>query len=76
MNTLDSLNNGEQAIIHKFSGGKSFINRVAAMGFTLEAEVTMISKRGRGPVIVYIRDSEVALGRSEAEKIIIKENLK
>jgi ferrous iron transport protein A len=41
------------------------------MGFTSGAEVTVIQNPGFGPVIVNVRDSRIALGRGEANKVIV-----
>lgn len=76
MHTLDSLRTGGKSIIYGLNGGRHFISRITAMGFTPGTEVTMISRPGHGPVIVYLRDTEVALGRGEAVKITIQENTK
>lgn len=71
---LSTLQECETAVIHSLSGGQRFISRVSAMGFTPETTVTMLQNNSRGPVLVYLHDSQVALGRGEAEKIIIKKD--
>ena len=42
------------------------------MGFTPGARLRVIQNRGRGPLIVAVRDTRVALGRGEAEKILVE----
>ena len=44
------------------------------MGFTPETPLSMVQNNGRGPVLVYLRDTMVALGRSEAKKITVQES--
>ncbi len=73
MNTLDSLKTGRNCTVAGLEGGRSFISRITAMGFIPETRIAMVSNRGYGPLIVYLRDTEVALGRGEAVKIHIKE---
>ncbi|ADK82579.1 MULTISPECIES: FeoA family protein [Sediminispirochaeta] len=75
MCTLDRLSAGCRGVIDSLQGGNGFISRVSAIGFTPDTVVTMVSRRGRGPVLVWLRDSEVALGRGEAAKITVREVL-
>ena len=52
--------------------GRGFISRSAALGFTPGVELAMVQNFNRGPLIVIVRDTHVALGRSEARKIQIR----
>ena len=69
---LCSLGNGQTGIVRGLAGGQHFVSRASAMGFTPDTTVTMVQNRGRGPVLVYLRDTQVALGRSEAAKIQVE----
>jgi Fe2+ transport system protein FeoA len=66
---LDELPTGEEAEIESLSGGGSFLSRLAALGFVPGSRVAMIQNRGRGPLIVSVIHTRVALGRSEAGSI-------
>jgi len=46
--------------------------RLAALGFTPGVQVQMIRNAGRGPLIVSLLDTEVALGRGQAAHIAIR----
>ena len=69
---LSSLKVGEVGVVQDITGGFGFISRISATGFTHNAEVTMLRNWKRGPVIVFIRDTQMALGRGEAGKIMVK----
>lgn len=69
---LGSLKQGDDAIVRDIVGGDSFISRVSSIGFTPDTLVTMIQNNGRGPVLVFLRDTQVALGRDMAELITVK----
>ncbi|MBC7240186.1 MAG: ferrous iron transport protein A, partial [Chloroflexi bacterium] len=43
-----------------------------ALGFTPGAEVTMVRNPGRGPVIVSVLDTSVALGRGQASRVHVR----
>lgn len=65
---------GEDATLLVFQGGRMVNNRLASLGFTPGVRVNMTQNYGRGPLIVTVRGSRVALGRGEAAKIIVEQN--
>jgi ferrous iron transport protein A len=60
-----------RAIIESLGVGRLEVNRLAALGFTPGAEVDVLQNNGRGPLIVTVRGTQVALGRGEAAKILV-----
>jgi len=66
---LSALSPGEVGVVKAVTGGRGFMSRLAALGFTPGAEVTMMQNFGRGPLIVFVRNTRVALGRGEAAKV-------
>lgn len=71
--SLIGLKTGKTAIIHSLKGGHGFKSRLSVLGFTPGTKVRMIQNFGHGPVIVEIKDANIALGRGEAMKVIIEE---
>jgi ferrous iron transport protein A len=69
---LNVLAPGEVGVVRQLAGGRGFVSRLAALGFTLGAEVTMVQNFGHGPLIVLVRDTRVALGRGEAMKVLVE----
>ena len=47
------------------------MSRLATLGFTPGAKLTMVQNFGHGPLIVNIRDTRIALGRGEAAKVYV-----
>lgn len=70
--TLSEIHAGESAVVLNFSHGIGILGRLASLGFTPGAEVQMSQNYGRGPLIVTIRGTRVALGRGEAAKICVE----
>jgi len=62
---------GEVGVIEEVRGGRGFVSRLSSLGFTPGARVTMVQNFGRGPIIVMLRGTRIALGRGEAQKIIV-----
>jgi len=68
---LIALQNGEQGLVRALHGGRHFVGRLAALGFTPGAQLTMVRNNGFGPVIIAVRGSQVALGRGQAQRVLI-----
>jgi len=71
--SLSSIQVGGRVRVRSLKGGKEFTTRVAALGFTVGAELVVVQNFGRGPVLVDLRDTRVALGRGEALKVEVEE---
>jgi ferrous iron transport protein A len=65
----------DRATILDLTIGRMEVTRLASLGFTPGAVVNMTQNYGRGPLIVVVRGTRVALGRSEAAKIIVERRL-
>lgn len=68
---LSSLANGEQAVIRDIQGGRCIRSRLIAMGLMPGKELTVLNNIPNGPFIVQIDDTRIALGRGQADKIIV-----
>lgn len=68
---LGQLAIGETACVKGFVGGRGLMGRCLALGFTPGVQVRMVQNLGHGPVIVLVRDTRVALGHGEAQKILV-----
>jgi Fe2+ transport system protein FeoA len=62
---------GSAAVVHSLTGQHGFCSRMANLGFTAGAPVTVRQNYGRGPIVVALRGTLVALGRAEAARIIV-----
>jgi Fe2+ transport system protein FeoA len=62
---------GSGAVVHSLSGQHDFRSRMANLGFTAGAPVTVRQNYGRGPIVVALRGTLVALGRAEAARILV-----
>lgn len=68
---LSALNTGEHGIIESIEARWGMLSRLTSLGFTPGAEVEMLQNYHRGPLMVCVRETCVALGRGEAEKILV-----
>jgi ferrous iron transport protein A len=70
--SLSAVRTGESVQIQRLRGGHQFLSRLASLGFTPGAHLRVVQNYGRGPLIVSLRDTRVALGRGEATKILVE----
>ena len=69
--SLGRIESGAWVQIERMTGGHQFLSRLASLGFTPGARLKVVQNYGHGPLIVSVRDTRVALGRGEAEKILV-----
>jgi DtxR family transcriptional regulator, Mn-dependent transcriptional regulator len=69
---LSDLDPRTGGVIRRLAGGQAFVSRLAALGFCIGADVTMLQNFGHGPIIVLVRDTRVALGRGEARQVEVE----
>lgn len=69
---LVELARGEHGTLLAFTDERQVTNRLASLGFTPGAAVDMTQNYGRGPLIVTVRGTRVALGRGEAAHIMVQ----
>jgi ferrous iron transport protein A len=69
---LDRATPGSRAIVRTLTGGIGLVSRLAAMGIVSGAPIQVLQNRGRGPLLVLVRDTRLALGRGEARRIVVE----
>ena len=71
MSTLDSIAPGTKGVVTDIDGGQSFISRAVSIGFTPGVDFTLLQNFRHWPVVVWLRDSQVAIDRNEARRIVV-----
>jgi ferrous iron transport protein A len=69
---LIELGPNQEGTVVALEGGRGLVSRLATLGFTPGAPLTMVQNFGHGPVIVRVRDARIALGRGQALKILVR----
>ena len=70
---LSRISIGERVVLVQLNMPKTSANRLLSLGFTPGVEISITQNYGRGPMVVYVRGARVALGRSEASDILVKQ---
>lgn len=69
--TLYQMSKGEKGKVLTIRGGRGRILRLAELGIIPGEEVTLIQK-SFGPIIIRIKDTNLALGRGIAQSILVE----
>lgn len=72
MLSLGDIPTGSKALVCSLTGGRSHSTRLASLGLTSGVEVDVMQNYGRGPLILSVRGVRLAIGRSEAQKILVQ----
>lgn len=69
MSKLSEMPAGSKGRLQALSGDGRFISRVTSMGLTIGCPIEVLKNEGRQPILIFSRDTVVALSRKECEKI-------
>jgi ferrous iron transport protein A len=70
--TIAQLQTGEKARLLDQHYGLGFSSRMASFGLTPGVTITVVQNFGRGPMIVRVRGSHIALGRMQAQQMLVQ----
>ncbi|MDD3650044.1 FeoA family protein [Immundisolibacter sp.] len=70
--SLDQLPPGGQAVVRRLTGGRELAGRLCTLGLVAGASLKMLQNPGRGPLLVSVHDTRIALGRGEAAKVLVE----
>ena len=70
---LSDLGENKNAIVAKLGGDSRFIRRITSIGLTPGCRLQVVKNDRNRPVLVYSRDTMIALNRSECGGIEVTE---
>lgn len=68
---LTKVRAGQKGIITEMDGDARFISRITSIGLTVGCPIEVLQNEKKQPMLVYGRDTMVAINREECEKIKI-----
>lgn len=72
MKKLSELEKDATGVISAVNGDQRFISRITSIGLTPGCKVTVIKNEKNRPLLVYSRDTMIALNRSECGLIEVE----
>ncbi|MBP5553970.1 MAG: ferrous iron transport protein A [Lachnospiraceae bacterium] len=70
---LGEIGENQTAIVSSLNGDSRFIGRITSIGLTPGCKLTVIKNDKNRPILVYSRDTMIALNRKECEGIEVTE---
>jgi len=73
MKKLSELTKDESGVIASINGDARFVSRITSIGLTPGCSISIIKNEKHRPILVYSRDTMIALNRKECDGIEVKE---
>ena len=73
MKKLSEMKQGEEGIVSSVNGDARYIGRITSIGITPGCKVSIIKNDKRRPLIVFARDTMIALNDKESSNIEVEE---
>lgn len=72
MKNLTMVKNGEKGRIASINGDSRFLSRITSIGVTKGSVVEVLQNQKKHPVLIYGRDTMIAINRNECQKIMVE----
>lgn len=73
MKKLSELAKDKSGVIASINGDARFVSRITSIGLTPGCSITVIKNEKRRPLLVFSRDTMIALNRAECNWIDVEE---
>ncbi|WP_026490162.1 FeoA family protein [Butyrivibrio sp. XBB1001] len=71
--SLNELGKDSQAIVEKLTGDERFVSRITSIGLTPGCSIRVLRNDKNRPMLIYSRDTMIALNRNECKGIEVTE---
>jgi ferrous iron transport protein A len=75
MSRLSESQAGKTVMVKEIMADERLISRTSSMGIIVGSRVEILQNEKKQPLLLYCRDTMVAVNRKECEKIIVEEAL-
>ncbi len=69
--TLSATQPGTQYVVKEIKDETRLINRLSSMGVMCGSQIEVCQNNPKQPVLIFVRDTLVAIGREESKKIVV-----
>ena len=73
MTDLTKLKTGASGRVVQIGGDKRYLSRITSIGMNIGSRVEVLQNVKKRPLLVYSRDTMIALDRQEAQNIKVEE---
>lgn len=71
MRKLSDVSSGEKGVISAIEGDNRFLSRITSIGITVGCQIEVLQNEKKQPILIYGRDTMIALNRTECDKIYV-----
>ncbi len=71
--SLSEVKENKEALVSEVSGDTRFMSRITSIGLTPGCRVRVVKNDKNRPLLVYTRDTMIALNRNECKGILVEE---
>ncbi len=71
--SLNDLKENSNAVVEKLDGDTRFVSRITSIGLTPGCNLRVVRNDKNRPILVYSRDTMIALNRNECSGIEVRE---
>lgn len=71
--SLSEVKENREALVSEISGDTRFMSRITSIGLTPGCRVRVVKNDKNRPLLVYTRDTMIALNRNECKGIMVEE---
>lgn len=72
MNKLSDTTEQQTVKIHSIDGDTRFLTRITSIGLTVGGILKVVHNQEKQPILVYSRNTLIAVNRKESEKIFVE----
>ncbi len=73
MKKLAQMKQGQTGVVTAINGDARYMSRITSIGITLGCTISIVKNDKNRPVIVYTRDTMIALNEKECNNIEVQE---
>lgn len=66
---LDEAKENQNYKVISISGDDRFVSRITSIGITIGNLIKIVKNKSKYPILIYSRDTIIAIGRNESDKI-------
>lgn len=70
--SLTELEKGQKAVIVQIDGDRRYLSRITSIGLNVGCKVEMLQNHPKKPLLIYGRDTMIALNREESKRITVE----
>ena len=70
--SLSQMEPKSVGLVSRIAAETKVIARLSGLGVTIGSKIVVLDNRKRGPLLIKVRNTKIAFGRKDAEKIFIQ----